>query len=181
MVSTNSPVTIIDDFLSIGIIDKLNKHVLDNHDKYAWRPNRIWDPSLVSGSPSIMLMDASPLSAELLSFCATAIPGYDFSSLSLPYPVFYDAPVNSYVNWHSEEVPLSISIYLNSLWKREWGGLFLYEDNNSIHGIVPRFNRAVISGPRVAHSVTTINPTTESNRYSLQLFFIEKDKNEQNT
>lgn len=176
MDAKHSTIKVIDDFLPLEIIHEMHTHVVSHHDEYSWRPNRIWDPGLVIGSPSIMLMNMGMFSTELFSACSSRVDWIDFSELELPYPVFYDAPVNSYVNWHTEEVPLSISIYLTNEWKREWGGLFLYEEDGNINGIVPSFNRAVISGPHVPHCVTTINPTTQSNRYSLQLFFTERNK-----
>lgn len=167
-------IRVVDNFLPISFIEEIHEYVIGRHDDYVWRPNRIWDPGLTVGSPSILLMDVGFMSEKLLDFCSISINDFDLSELHVPYPVFYDAPINSYVNWHTEDVPLSISIYLNDEWKREWGGLFLYEHEGRVSGVIPRFNRAVISGPGIPHAVTTINPIAETNRYSLQLFFIER-------
>lgn len=172
-------VVVMDDFLPITLLDKVHEYVTKNFHEFCWRPNvGVWDYGLTLGSSAIMVMGLHELKEELSETCLDILGVDKKLGLSVPHPMFYDAQIGSYVNWHSEEGPLSISIYLNQLWKREWGGLFLYEKDESIHGVIPKFNRAVISGPGVPHAVTTINPVADNHRYSIQLFFIGKENNE---
>lgn len=172
-------VSVIENFLPITLLDKVHEYVTKNFHEFCWRPNAgVWDPGLTLGSSAIMVMGIDELKEELSEICLDILGIDKKLMLSVPHPMFYDAPIGSYVNWHSEEVPLSISVYLNELWKREWGGLFLYEKDEAIHGVIPKFNRAVISGPGVPHAVTTINPVADNHRYSIQLFFTNKGNNE---
>lgn len=176
MINRQDSVTVIDNFLPISFIDKIHQYVTSRYEEYAWRPNsHIWDPGLTIGSPSILLMDISEFKNELTDICSANLGLDATNGLTVPYPVFYDAPRGSFVNWHTDTTPLGISIYLNEEWRREWGGLFLYEDKDEIKGIVPRFNTAVVARPNISHCVTPVNLLAESHRYSVQLFMVEKE------
>lgn len=166
----------IDDFLPADLIDSIHKHVSNNAAEYLWRPNtNVWDPRLTSGSPAIMLMSLDALKDELFNVCKMQLGAETISGLSAPYPVFYDAPRGSYVNWHTDKTPIGISIYLNEFWERDWGGLFLYDEGSGIRGIKPEFNKAVIASSNIPHCVSPVSLISGFHRYSVQIFLTEKE------
>lgn len=169
-------VRVIDNFLPISMIEEIHEYVSSNVTEYVWRPNTvIWDPGLTSGSPAIMLMALDFIKDEILNVCKMHLGEEFMSGLTAPYPVFYDSPRGSYVNWHTDKTPVGISIYLNEFWDRDWGGLFLYDDGSGIKGIKPEFNRAVVATANIPHCVSPVSLISAQHRYSVQLFLVEQD------
>lgn len=89
----------------------------------------------------------------------------------------------SQITWHhdapAEQKRLSATIYLNDVWNRDWGGLFLYEDhemnNRWIH---PEYNSLVWFRPPLWHAVSMIGLNAPVARLSIQCFFDPKDINQ---
>lgn len=71
--------------------------------------------------------------------------------------------------------PVSFVWYLNDNWRCDWGGLFMHVDEaDELHAVVPRFNRLLIlSGSRVPHFVTAIEPAALQPRYAVVGFMRE--------
>jgi hypothetical protein len=77
----------------------------------------------------------------------------------------------SYIPFHSDEGnKLAATIYLNDIWNKDDGGIFLYEEENQIKGILPEYNKIVINNNFLNHTVTMIVPTAEHPRVTLQIF-----------
>lgn len=73
--------------------------------------------------------------------------------------LFYYWPTHSYIPWHNDpSVKAGITIYLNKQWSRDHGGLFLYEEHDTIRGIVPKYNTCVVQQGGVLHSTTPVLP-----------------------
>lgn len=62
------------------------------------------------------------------------------------------------------------TIYLNQMWKPEYGGLFLYKEKNNLKVITPEYNSLVINDEYESHMVTPINPYTPYPRVTLQIW-----------
>jgi hypothetical protein len=80
------------------------------------------------------------------------------------------------INWHHdsnvENTRLSASVYINETWNRNWGGLFLYDDDREGQGwIYPEPNSCVWFRPPVWHGTTMITNAATTPRLSIQLFF----------
>ena len=82
----------------------------------------------------------------------------------------------SSLNWHKDFSPIvaSITIYLNDEWDKNWGGLFMYTENdeitNDINAVFPKNNLAILQkNSNIWHSVS---PTSKNApiRVSLQMF-----------
>jgi hypothetical protein len=84
---------------------------------------------------------------------------------------FYFYTQGSHVPWHND-LPYKggLTIYLNELWDKNNGGLFLFEHENEIKALVPKRNNAIEQIGGVNHSVS---PTTKNSdiRRTLQIFF----------
>jgi hypothetical protein len=83
----------------------------------------------------------------------------------------------SYISWHDDSThETAITIYLNPHWELNWGGLFLYkEDENTIKAVEPKFNTAVVNENSTQHSVSIVaNDATL--RMTLQIFKPKKKK-----
>jgi hypothetical protein len=76
----------------------------------------------------------------------------------------------SYIPWHNDaKHALSITVYLNSSWHKEWAGHLLYEEQDHIRALLPKFNRAIVFTPPLMHTVLPTN-IMASLRESLQIF-----------
>jgi Rps23 Pro-64 3,4-dihydroxylase Tpa1-like proline 4-hydroxylase len=79
----------------------------------------------------------------------------------------------SYIPWHDDPAASSaITVYLNEKWHRDWGGIYLFSENEGeqIRGYIPKFNSAVKSESRVMHATTIISSDAETPRITVQLF-----------
>jgi len=82
----------------------------------------------------------------------------------------------SFIPWHNDQIKKksreAITIYLNPQWKEDWGGLFLYKENDTPHikGFIPTFNTAIRNSGSLLHSVSIISPDAEEPRVSIQIF-----------
>jgi Rps23 Pro-64 3,4-dihydroxylase Tpa1-like proline 4-hydroxylase len=84
----------------------------------------------------------------------------------------------SQINWHhdspEETSRMSSSIYLNANWDWNWGGLFLYDDEEMpgrFGWVFPHKNSAVYFKPPIWHSTTMVTNSAPYPRLSVQLFF----------
>ena len=74
--------------------------------------------------------------------------------------MIYYWPVGSYIPWHNDShASFTATVYCNRYWDRDWGGLFLYEENGKILAEVPEWNKLVLQSPPVPHAST---PVTKS-------------------
>lgn len=78
----------------------------------------------------------------------------------------------SYIPWHNDGMhEVAITVYLNEIWDRDWGGLFLYmDDRQEIKGYCPKFNTCVKNSGHILHSTTMIAPDASAPRLTLQIF-----------
>ena len=84
-----------------------------------------------------------------------------------------------FIPWHNDRINLNareaITIYLNPQWREDWGGLFLYKEDDTPHikGFIPTFNTAIRNSGNLSHSVSIISPDAEEPRVSIQLFSLK--------
>jgi|694.fasta_scaffold03834_8 hypothetical protein len=76
----------------------------------------------------------------------------------------------SAINSHRDSKYLwAATVYLNSYWDPQWGGIFHWTDSNSlIHSLTPCENTAVINHSRLSHWVTPV--LTDQPRLTIQIF-----------
>ena len=78
----------------------------------------------------------------------------------------------SYIPWHDDSKHEgAVTIFLNERWELDWGGLFLYrDDDGEIRAHAPRFNCGLRNGKHVPHATTLISLDAPEPRFTLQLF-----------
>jgi hypothetical protein len=74
---------------------------------------------------------------------------------------------------HTDTVGHSITIFLNDIKENTGGEFFWHDDNDVIHTIQPRFNCAAYEryDGVVENHVHGVNPLSEGERYTIQLFY----------
>ena len=85
--------------------------------------------------------------------------------------MFYYWTQGSHIPWHNDGCHNGgITIYLNKVWDEDWGGIFLFKDDDTINGFYPKQNRSVMQLGGIQHSVA---PTTKNSdiRFTIQIFF----------
>ena len=85
--------------------------------------------------------------------------------------MFYYWTQGSHIPWHNDGCHNGgITIYLNKVWDEDWGGIFLFKDDETINGFYPKQNRSIMQVGGIEHSVA---PTTKNSdiRFTIQIFF----------
>lgn len=142
--------------------------------KYNWKSNYSWSSDVFKGSFPVQcrLMDEKYTEKILNNlFEKNIIDNKNYSVNNFVWTRL------SYIPWHNDGIYEggAVTIYLNPIWDENWGGIFMYREENSdeIHGIMPKFNTAVKVNNYTLHSVSFISPLASCPRYTLQLFPIK--------
>ena len=77
----------------------------------------------------------------------------------------------SYIPWHKDHTyDGALTVYLNEEWHEDWGGYFLYEeDENDLRAILPRKNLGLLQQGGIKHSTTPVH-YDGGIRISIQVF-----------
>jgi Rps23 Pro-64 3,4-dihydroxylase Tpa1-like proline 4-hydroxylase len=139
--------------------------------------HRNWSSDVVGMSGPIYLVDLSEeLIFRIFTQLVKSFPEFNFSDLRAKATHTFGGRF-SFIPWHTDENHiLSVTIYLNEVWDRDWGGFFLYENKDGLGAILPRFNTAV--GFKCPMTHCTVMPTINAPlRESIQVFFDPKYEN----
>jgi hypothetical protein len=82
----------------------------------------------------------------------------------------------SFAPWHNDVIyERSITVYLNEEWDRNWGGCYLYDEDNGegVRAIYPEFNKAIDITPPLLHATAMPNIQAPL-RFSLQYHIFKK-------
>lgn len=134
----------------------------------------LWQKELLGTSTPVLRYVLGPNEKEIYNELKKEIED------KVPYKVesimVYLWPNLGYITWHNDGVyNAGLTIYMNKFWDKNWGGLFLYEEDDEIKGIVPKRNLGVLQVGGVNHATTTINYGAEY-RVTLQMFFNKNRK-----
>lgn len=78
-------------------------------------------------------------------------------------------PLYSYIPWH-EDGNSALTVYLNTDWNHNNGGIFLYNLGDGIRGITPKANMGILQGNGLLHGTTPVTPRGKLRR-TLQIWF----------
>jgi Rps23 Pro-64 3,4-dihydroxylase Tpa1-like proline 4-hydroxylase len=167
-----NPLKVYDSVFSAELLEKLSAFT-----RVGSHPSRVnffnWNPQIVQSSNAIFFFD---LSDELKE---QVIDELIKKEVIKAKPKKFAANValysrQSFIPWHDDRTHLfSITVYLNKEWNIDWGGYFVYEDENKeLKAIPPIFNNCIAFDTPLNHSVFLTNLNAPL-RESLQLFIDE--------
>lgn len=147
----------------------------ESHEKFlgsdfGWSTNYNWQPNLVKSShPVLMRPYDNETTDKILDalIAKGAITHKNFAVMNYVWTKL------SYITWHNDDnYDQSLTIYLNDFWDWDWGGLFLYKEDNTNHvkGIIPEFNSAVVNVKNYSHCVTPVHLDCQMPRITVQIF-----------
>jgi Rps23 Pro-64 3,4-dihydroxylase Tpa1-like proline 4-hydroxylase len=161
-------VQVIDDFLDKDLIEELNDISLETFD-LAFADSKSWQDSLRIGDTDVKMYGLycskenhilngnaiyKELTDEVINQCISSF------NLSCRYIDLYYWPVNSAISWHNDAAyDASATIYLNSEWHIDWGGYFVWQEEEKlekgfVNAIKPKYNRCIFNGGQIPHAVT---------------------------
>tara|TARA_R100001510_G_C7532228_1_gene123202 strand:- start:41 stop:538 length:498 start_codon:yes stop_codon:yes gene_type:complete len=161
-------VIFVKDFLPADLILQIKKYI------YRERPqtsnHSSWDQRIIKDSARVEIFRLSD--TEFKQQVINCYSNYfDINKYSTTYLNYYKWLPGSFIPFHNDDSSsLASTIYLNESWDKDYGGLFLYEQDTEIKGYVPKYNSAVINKNNVSHSTSIISPTAPK-RETLQIFF----------
>jgi hypothetical protein len=163
-------ITIIKDSLSKDLIMDCVQQSQEQFRGKNLRTNYGWGFDLVQESSPVLINDI-PEDSDVFK----GIMEYLKTRPEVPTPkeirmMFFYWTKGSYIPWHTDQnYEAGITIYLNDVWGRDDGGLFLYREDEQIKGLIPEFNMMVIQTGGIDHCVTPVI-RVGSIRASIQIF-----------
>jgi hypothetical protein len=62
------------------------------------------------------------------------------------------------------------TIYLNSFWDIDYGGVFLWDENDKVNAFCPEYNSMIVNAEKQIHRVTSISPVAPYPRLTIQIW-----------
>lgn len=139
------------------------------------RSNFQWKPAVRNSSGVVMVREYDEVNKSFIIDQLTkrgVIAHPDYHVMSFAWTRL------SYIPWDNDaRKEQALTIYLNDRWEPDWGGLFLYrDDENQIRGFAPRFNCGLRNSSHVEHATTPVTLDAPEPRFTLQLFSEPKDR-----
>lgn len=77
---------------------------------------------------------------------------------------------NSGIALHGDShIKRSVTIYMNEEWNPNWGGIFVYQnEDDNWNAVMPKFNTAVMNDQHVKHMVTHVSALSPDIRATIQ-------------
>lgn len=158
-----------DNFLPDGIADQLGKHVSELKWAYGWKSSPTaghahWNCDIaqvgIHNGLDVSHKVSGPVMGAWNFIKSNHLPDYD---LIRCYANAHTYGVEGYPHVDSfRDSDMTVVIYMNRAWKREWGGeTVIYNDDKIELAAIPAFNRAVIFNGNQSHcarGVTRICP-----------------------
>ena len=157
---------IINNALPDNIIKFCNDDIDSKINQRVWGSNLAWQDELYEGLAGSCL--AASLSSSCLLSVRTKLIGHFPKSNNLQFNYHFWMR-HSGINWHDDDAWIfGATLYLND-WKKEWGGLFLWEDKG-LHCLCPKKGMLVVNDKSQPHCVTPVSMTAPHGRRSIQIF-----------
>jgi len=166
------------DTLSNDTIDYIFNYLKNILSEDVWSSSNGWNQDLVPNSTNILthLITDKYLHRKIKKHVEDKINlQFDNNGLEFTCSIYLWGG-GSYITWHEDSpYPYNGTIYLNTDWNSNDGGVFLYRDNktNQILGIEPEYNSMVVNyatedEPHSSHCVTCILPSAVKKRLTIQ-------------
>lgn len=151
---------------------KLNEKM--NNLNPIWTSNLGWDSKIVKSSSPILIHQIKD--QEDINYICDRYKKikYKFRDLTV---CFYYWPKGSYIPFHNDNHPRYQSgstIYLNKNWEPDWGGFYLWKDNdNKYHAELPEYNKMILNDCFTFHGTSLVSNDALEARMTLQIFFLK--------
>ncbi len=157
-------------FLNKDVISQAYAEVDQFKSDYRWKCSQsFWNEELLDGSVigNVSQANVSPQLANTISdVIVRHIP--KCSELWIQHYLWH--PLSG-INMHEDgRYSFSATIYLTQHWDNNWGGLFVYEKNEELLVLAPKFNSINITPKDTKHMVTTLSPLAPYPRYTIQIW-----------
>lgn len=162
------------DFFSaetLGLIDQKVESLFNKEEEKPLFSSSIshWEKNLTDGSVPILRYVLQNEDVELSQIIRKEI------EQKIPYYVngilIHICPRLSFIPWHDDGLhTAALTVYLNKKWNPNWGGYFMYSENDGeIKAIFPERNLGILQKGGVLHSVSGITMNA-GYRISIQCF-----------
>ena len=165
-------ITIKNNFLDETFINNFIQNIIKESQEYKpiWKSNINWGENIVKGSSLVL---AYEINKENLNYIKSK-----FIELNNKFKDkeivghFYIWTKGSHIPMHNDSnYEYGCTIYLNKYWEIDWGGLYIWKDNNKLNIEKPEFNKLIINKSNTRHGTTLLNYNVPEERLTLQIFF----------
>jgi len=171
-------IKIYKDCLHKDLIKNIFTYLKFYSNKDVWGSSFYWNDASNPNSSNIITHEIG--NKSLINFIKKNIEdiiNINFDEEKLLFiPMIYIWSSGSYLSWHNDDpYPYNGTIYLNTEWDSNNGGIFLYKDNKNktIIGVEPKYNDMIVNtssekDPHNLHCVTCIPSFVNKKRITLQ-------------
>ena len=166
---------IINNVLSSNTYSECLSELSENFNKRCWASSLfMWSEEIHDGikGSCISAKVSTTLSEKIEKDIQKYLP-QTYKSLYLQFHVFQ---YYSGVAVHNDgDRKFGATIYLNKEWDANWGGIFLWKENQNddlLNGVLPKPNMMVLNDEKQIHMVTPISPDCKEPRCSIQIWGI---------
>lgn len=172
-------VTKYDNFINIqllGEIQELTKNCIELN-KYKFTNYEKWPGYVVKDSEKVLVWDIKNENENIYKkICNYVEIETGYKDVMCCY--IHCWKQSSFIPWHTDgDYDAALTIYLNNIWDKDWGGYFMYQDKDGeIKCVIPKKNLAILQENSILHSTTMTTPSA-TDRITLQLFLNNKIEN----
>ena len=164
---------IIKNAISEKTAELATDRAIDLLDKDIWKSNKdLWNKELLYGTNGKVLISEldQDIRQEVLNDISDKLPYYNNLTAN-----FHIGLAESGIAMHDDTSHrFGATIYLNKVWHENFGGLFLWredEDNpTKLNGYIPEYRSMVLNSHRQHHMVTRVCPGLSEIRLTIQIF-----------
>ena len=165
-------ITTKNNFLEESFIYNLVTNIIKESQQYktSWKSNINWGENIVKGSSLVL---AYEIKEQELNYIKSKFIELDskFKNKEI-VGHFYIWTRGSNIPMHNDSnYEYGCTIYLNKNWDIDWGGLYIWQEDNKLNIEKPEFNKLIINKGNTRHGTTLLNYNIPEERLTLQIFF----------
>ena len=158
-------------FFDNVLIDSLSSLAIKSYKSNKLRTNfSSWKDGIVQYSTAVLIYDIFNDNEIYKKLCKK----FDTEDYNFTFQYWTQG---SYIPWHDDGYAAQAgTVYLNKKWNLDWGGLFMWIDNEKIYAENPEYNKLIFLYDNInKHSTTSVNRPLYSSsgqimRTTLQFF-----------
>lgn len=159
-------------FLEVSFLEELLKTIVIESREYKpiWKSNLNWANNIVKGSSLVLAYELKEIHLKYIKSKFIEIDKKFEQKEIVGH--FYVWTKGSQIPLHNDSnYTHGCTLYLNKYWEIDWGGLFIWLENENIKVEKPEFNKLIINENNTRHGTTMINYNAPEERLTLQIFF----------